>query len=94
MSTDCSPGWSSVSHVSLLVSTVLHCCLQVCVCGGGGPQPLTPTPLPQLPWQKVATDLFEWKQTTYLLVVDLLPGQLRQGSRGERLRSLPLSPGG
>lgn len=34
------------------------------------PQPLTPTQLPQLPWQKVATDLFEWKQSTYLLVVD------------------------
>ena len=34
------------------------------------PQPLKPTPLPQLPWQKVATDLFEWKQGTYLLVVD------------------------
>ena len=34
------------------------------------PQPLTPTPLPQLPWQKVATNLFEWKQTTYVLVVD------------------------
>ena len=33
-------------------------------------QPLTPTTLPQLPWQKVATDLFEWKQATYLLVVD------------------------
>ena len=29
-------------------------------------QPLTPTPLPQLPWQKVASDLFEWKQTVYL----------------------------
>ena len=34
------------------------------------PQPLTPTPLPQLPWQKVATNLFEWKQEMYLLVVD------------------------
>ena len=34
------------------------------------PQPLTPTPLPQLPWQKVAIDLFDWKQETYLLVVD------------------------
>ena len=34
------------------------------------PQPLTPTSLPTLPWQKVASDLFEWKGATYLLVVD------------------------
>ena len=33
-------------------------------------QPLKPTPLPQLPWQVVASDLFEWRQATYLLVVD------------------------
>ena len=33
-------------------------------------QPLMPTPLPELPWQKVATDLFEWKQATFLLIVD------------------------
>ena len=33
-------------------------------------QPLSPTPLPQLPWQKIASDLFEWKQATYILVVD------------------------
>ena len=36
------------------------------------PQPLNPTSLPSLPWQKVASDLFEWKGTTYLLVVDYL----------------------
>ena len=33
-------------------------------------QPLTPSPLPDLPWQRVATDLFLWKEATYLLVVD------------------------
>lgn len=33
-------------------------------------QPLIPSPLPELPWQKVATDLFEWKQHMYLLIVD------------------------
>lgn len=29
-----------------------------------------PTSLPYLPWQKVATDLFEWTGSTYLLVID------------------------
>lgn len=26
--------------------------------------------MPELPWQKVATDLFHWKNHTYLLIVD------------------------
>ena len=33
-------------------------------------EPLIPSALPSLPWQKVATDLFKWKGATYLLVVD------------------------
>ena len=33
-------------------------------------EPLKPTPFPEYPWQQVATDLFVWKQTSYLLVVD------------------------
>lgn len=33
-------------------------------------QCMIPSPLPELPWQKVATDLFEWKQQSYLLIVD------------------------
>ena len=31
---------------------------------------MMPTSLPYLPWQKVATDLFEWTGSTYLLVID------------------------
>ena len=34
------------------------------------PQPLTPTALTHLPWQKVASHLFVWMQATYLVVVD------------------------
>jgi len=33
-------------------------------------QPLTSTPLPTLPWEKVGSDLFEWKGAMYVLVVD------------------------
>ena len=33
-------------------------------------EPLIPSSLPELPWQKVATDLFEWKKASYLLIVD------------------------
>ena len=34
------------------------------------PEPLLSTPLPTLPWQRVGTDLFEWKGATYLLIVN------------------------
>ena len=33
-------------------------------------EPLIPSALPSLPWQKVGTDLFEWERNTYLLIVD------------------------
>ena len=33
-------------------------------------EPLIPSTLPSLPWQKVGTDLFEWERNTYLLIVD------------------------
>ena len=34
------------------------------------PEPLVPSKLPHLPWQKVGTDLFEWNKSDYLLMVD------------------------
>lgn len=33
-------------------------------------EPLKSSPMPSLPWKRIATDLFEWKKTTYLLIVD------------------------
>ena len=31
---------------------------------------IIPSPLPNLPCQKIGTDLFEWDKTTYLLIID------------------------
>ena len=33
-------------------------------------EPFIPSPLPNLPWQKIGTDLFEWDKATYLLIID------------------------
>ena len=33
-------------------------------------EPLLPTNFPDYPWQKVAADLFTWKGTNYLILVD------------------------
>ena len=34
------------------------------------PEPLMPSPLSSRPWEKIGTDLFEWKKVDYLFVVD------------------------
>ena len=34
------------------------------------PEPLYPSSLPELPWQKLGADLFDWKGSKYLLLVD------------------------
>ena len=34
-------------------------------------EPLMNMELPNLPWKKVATDLFYWKASTCLLIVDI-----------------------
>ena len=36
-------------------------------------KPMIPSKLPDYPWKKIATDLFEIKRVTYLLVVDYFP---------------------
>ena len=49
--------------------TVEHC--GTCIKQRPNPvEPLLPSPPSDRPWQKVATDLFEWNGATYLLVVD------------------------
>ena len=33
-------------------------------------EPLIPSPFPGRPWEKVGTDLFEWKKSNYIVVID------------------------
>ena len=63
----CSVWWPGIrAEIQQSVSKCLICCktrLQPA-------EPLLPTSFPIFPWQKVATDLFDGKGITYLLVVD------------------------
>ena len=52
------------------IETVVRNCQECCKAQSQRAQPLTPSSLPQLPWQKVASDLFEWKQKTFLIIVN------------------------
>ena len=45
-------------------------CRECCKTQSQRAEPLLPSPLPELPFQKVGTDLFEWSNKTYLLVDD------------------------
>ena len=59
--------WPGISQE---LARVVQNCRECCKAQTQRAQPLTPSPLPELPWQKVATDLFQWKQKTFLLIVD------------------------
>ena len=49
---------------------LVKCCSECCKAQTQRSEPLIPSSLPELPWQKVATDLLEWRKHTYLLIVD------------------------
>jgi len=59
--------WPGISRE---LEDLVRNCHECCKAQRQRAQPLTPSPLPELPWQKVGTDLFEWKKDTYLLIVD------------------------
>lgn len=59
--------WPGISQE---LATVVQNCTECCKAQNQRAQPLVPTPLPDLPWQMVGTDLFEWHEQTYLLIVD------------------------
>ena len=48
----------------------VKCCTECCKVQNQRSEPLIPSSLPDLPWQKVGTDLYEWKKKAYLLIVD------------------------
>ena len=57
------------------IATSLHhpdVCLLDCRNESMAVEALTPSEFPNLPWETVAADLFYWKGSTYLLVVDCL----------------------
>ena len=58
------PGMSS--DIEKMVKT----CTECIKCAVPQVEPLLSSPMPTLPWQKVATDLFEWKGAVYLLIID------------------------
>ena len=58
------PGLST--QLVQLIKNCRECCKQRCQPA----EPLITSELPELPFQKIGTDLFEWEKRTYLLVVD------------------------
>ena len=56
--------------LSKQLEEMVKCCTECCKTQTQRFEPLIPSCLPELPWQKIGTDLFEWKQNTYLLIVD------------------------
>ena len=59
--------WPGVTQqVTQLVQNCQECAKQC----RQGKEPLMPSSLPLYPWQVVGTDLFEWDNSSYLLVVD------------------------
>ena len=53
-------------HLERLVTNCAECCRNQVQ----HPEPLLPTAFPNLPWQKVTSNLFVWENSHYLLVID------------------------
>ena len=56
--------------LSKQLEELVKCCAECCRVQNQRAEPLIPSKLPEYPWQKVGTDLFEWKKDNYLLIVD------------------------
>jgi len=56
--------------LSRQLADVVNNCTKCFKEGRQPPEASMPSAFPSLPWQKVATDLFHWKGSVYLLIVD------------------------
>ena len=52
------------------LETMVNSCSTCCKMQSQQAEPLMPTPLPTLPWQKVGVDLFEYKKSSYIIIID------------------------
>ena len=59
--------WPGISRD---LEVLVHNCQECLKAQEKRSQPLIPSQLPELPWKKVATDLFEWENRAHLLIVD------------------------
>jgi len=55
------------------IEDTINCCLVCCKTRFQYAEPLMSSGFPDYPWQRVASDLFEWKKQKYLLVIDYYP---------------------
>ena len=53
-----------------MLTDLVNNCPKCCKDRYQHPEPLIPSKLPSLPWQKLAFDLFYWKGSAYLLIID------------------------
>ena len=56
--------------LSKQLEELVKSCRECCKHQNQRAEPLIPLKMPELPWQKVGSDLFEWNKSTYLLIVD------------------------
>ena len=63
--------------LSKQLEELVKACPQCCRAQNQRAEPLIPSSLPELPWQRVGTDLFEWRKHTYVLIVTIFPGLSR-----------------
>ena len=55
-------------------------------------EPLLTSPLPDYPWQKVATDHFEWRNSSYVLVVHYYSRYIELAKQGHQASEVIFLP--